>query len=274
MLFRSDSDDLGLGPDLDAISTGPEADDSLFGDLEGLSDLNLDVAGGDDFAALLEGSGPEMGIAELNSLADLFEGEVPDLTSTWQEEKLLTRSRDRSLALNLNDDPTSSDFEAFLLEPESADVGLSDNSLEDLFGDDLLAGLSEPFSIETPTTAIGSTDDALDLSFLDDVEESSAPEDDLGLSLFDDTDISEETRGGDELNFDDLPELFPTTRVGDDLTDDAASSLSELGDLFMGLDDADLSFGGSFGDLGSGAESNALDDLDDLDLMTDRKSVV
>ena len=256
----TDGDDLGLGLDLDAIPNGSGADDGddLFGDLEGLNDLNLDVAGGDDFASLFEGSGPEMGIAELNSLADLFEGEVPDLTSTWQEEELLTSSRDQSLVLNLNDDPTSSEFEAFLLEPESADVGLSDNSLEDLFGDDLLADLSEPFSIET-STAIGNTDDALDLSFLDDVGGPSASEDDLGLSMFD-TDVSE--KGDDDLNFDDLPELFPATRVPDDLTDNAASSLNELGDLFMGLDDSDLSFGESFGDLGSGAELNALDDLD------------
>ena len=266
---EADDGDLDLGLSLDAISDGSGTDDSntLFGDLDGLNDLNLDTMGGDDFTSLLRGSGPEMGIAELNSLADLFEGEVPDLTSTWQEEELLPRSRgDRSLALNLNDEPTSSDFEAFLLEPESTGTGIGDSSLEDLFGDDLLADLSEPFSIDT-STAINSPNNALDLSFLDDMEGPSIPQDDLGLSLFD-TDFSE--RGDDELNFDDLPELFPATRMSEDLTDDAASSLNELGNLFMGLDDSDPSFEESLRGLGLSTGSNALNDLDNFDLTTGR----
>lgn len=267
-------DDLDLELDFDALATSNEGgiadNDALFGDLEGLNDLNLDVAGGNDFASLLEGSGPEMGIAELNSLADLFEGEVPDLTSTWQEEELLTGSRDQSTALNLDDDPTSLDFEAFLLEPESADTGLRDHSLEDLFGDDLLADLSEPFAFESPT-AIDSAEDFFDLSFLDDVGEPDAPaeEDALGLSMFD-TDVSENTLSENELEFDDPLELFSADRVVVDLTDDAASSLSELGDLFMGFDDSDLSFGESFGELGSIAELNAMDDFDDLNLTMGR----
>ncbi|MEP0798037.1 response regulator [Trichocoleus sp. DQ-A3] len=34
-------------------------------------------------------NGPEVGMAELNSLADLFEGEAPDLDETWQEEQVI-----------------------------------------------------------------------------------------------------------------------------------------------------------------------------------------
>jgi chemotaxis protein histidine kinase CheA/ActR/RegA family two-component response regulator len=37
----------------------------------------------------IDPSGPEVGIAELNTLADLFEGETPDLDETWQQEEIL-----------------------------------------------------------------------------------------------------------------------------------------------------------------------------------------
>ncbi|MFB8792255.1 MAG: response regulator [Potamolinea sp.] len=36
-----------------------------------------------------EPSEPEVGIAELNSLADIFEGQTPDLDETWQEEEII-----------------------------------------------------------------------------------------------------------------------------------------------------------------------------------------
>ena len=35
-------------------------------------------------------SDPEVGIAELNSLADIFEGQTPDLDQTWQEEEIVS----------------------------------------------------------------------------------------------------------------------------------------------------------------------------------------
>ncbi len=44
-------------------------------------------------------SDPEVGMAELNSLADIFEGQAPDLDQTWQEEEII-RLDDRQLAIN------------------------------------------------------------------------------------------------------------------------------------------------------------------------------
>ena len=32
---------------------------------------------------------PKVGMAELNSLADIFEGQTPDLDQTWQEEEII-----------------------------------------------------------------------------------------------------------------------------------------------------------------------------------------
>ncbi|MGD1702375.1 response regulator [Dapis sp. BLCC M229] len=40
-----------------------------------------------------EKKGPEVGASELNSLADLFEGETPDLDSSWEEEEILDRGK-------------------------------------------------------------------------------------------------------------------------------------------------------------------------------------
>ncbi len=88
-----------------------------------------------------DGDGPEVGIEELNTLADLFEGEVPDLGATWQEEELLGQSGngsalDASAAMDLDD---GGDFSDLLFEDTSLETAslqsTSETDLNDLFGD-------------------------------------------------------------------------------------------------------------------------------------------
>ncbi|BAY22811.1 two-component hybrid sensor and regulator [Calothrix sp. NIES-2100] len=55
----------------------------------------------------LDPKGPEVGIAELNTLADLFEGETPELDETWQQEEIL----DINAASKLGIDISSNDSE-------------------------------------------------------------------------------------------------------------------------------------------------------------------
>ncbi|NJR76285.1 MAG: hypothetical protein HC773_27365 [Scytonema sp. CRU_2_7] len=55
----------------------------------------------------LDPKGPEVGISELNTLADLFEGETPELDETWQQEEIL----DITAASKLGIDIPSSDTE-------------------------------------------------------------------------------------------------------------------------------------------------------------------
>jgi chemotaxis protein histidine kinase CheA/CheY-like chemotaxis protein len=261
------TDDLGSGED-DALFSGLDGNGLDGSRQDGLTDLNLDATGSqDEFAALLDDSGPEMGMAELNSLADLFEGEVPDLSSTWQQEEVIRGSRNDSLALNLSSEPTSSDFEAFLLEPESVDETLTDQSLDDLFGDDLLADLSEPDTIASPSTT--RSDDGLDLAFLDEMDFSTSPPasmgDDLGLSMLDNDFGS--NLGTEDLSFDDLPSMGTSASKGTgNLSEDASSSLHDLGDLFMGLDGDELSFESELGELNLSDSGFSIDDLDDLNL--------
>jgi chemotaxis protein histidine kinase CheA/CheY-like chemotaxis protein len=77
--------------------------------------------------------GPEVGVAELNSLADLFEGEMPDLSITWQEEVNDESSDTLSESLDLE---SASDFSDLLFDQDSSlDLPLAiDDSDEDLSG--------------------------------------------------------------------------------------------------------------------------------------------
>jgi chemotaxis protein histidine kinase CheA/ActR/RegA family two-component response regulator len=234
-LFGGDLPDSDVG-----IATSEEGSSSLeslddfegLGDLEELDfgDLQSDDLGLDMFEAeqtaletttqgidvsesfddlMMEDSGPEMGLAELNSLADLFEGEVPDLSSTWQDEEEL-KVEDAFL----DDFDLQADTPKRLVSDRDLSLDtMSDDALDDLFSDDLLEVL--PFTV--PVTA--ESEDDLGLDFLDQASTASSI-DDLDLGALD--------LGG-------LPEEIS-------FQDDNSSDFSDLGDLFGQLDEADLPF--------------------------------
>jgi chemosensory pili system protein ChpA (sensor histidine kinase/response regulator) len=127
-------------------------------------------------------AGPEVGVAELNSLADLFEGEDSDLGLAWQEEVIDESGENEPEILEIDD--TSSDFSDLLfqdsdaLQPDAPEEDLSgllnrttqqldEAANSDVFGfgeltdihlEDSLAGLESA----NPDQAVGS-----DLNFLD-----------------------------------------------------------------------------------------------------------
>ncbi len=72
------------------INNGESIDD-WFNNLEA---TELDIT---NYNLMLEKQevrqGPEVGAAELNSLADLFEGETPDLDYSWEEEEILAQGK-------------------------------------------------------------------------------------------------------------------------------------------------------------------------------------
>ncbi|TAF52417.1 MAG: response regulator [Oscillatoriales cyanobacterium] len=95
-------------------------------------------------------TGPEVGAAELNTLADLFEGESPDLDGAWEEEEDLDYVQSASRMptggiMELDDDDNSGDFTDLLFDEygeENSETNAA-HPLEDLtslFGDDLLFG--------------------------------------------------------------------------------------------------------------------------------------
>ncbi|NJL69209.1 MAG: hypothetical protein HC894_25870 [Microcoleus sp. SM1_3_4] len=72
-------------------------------------------------------TGPEVGAAELNTLADLFEGDTPDLDDAWEEEETDTTPTAVSGTAtsgelrSSDDDDNSGDFTDLLFDAYSAE---------------------------------------------------------------------------------------------------------------------------------------------------------
>ncbi len=168
-------------------------------------------------------SGSEIGLAELNSLADLFEGEVPDLSSTWQVEEEVSSLSE----LSLDDLGLQSDFHSDRTLTSDA---MSDDALDDLFGSSLL---------EDASTSL-----------------------DFSLGVVDDNLV------GNSSDLDNLSSdvLDLETQALRELGEDTSSSFNGLGELFAGLDQADLLFNTS---LGAGHEPVGELGLEDLEFNDD-----
>lgn len=81
-------------------------------------------------------NGPEVGMAELNSLADLFEGEMPDLGLSWQEEEILFEASDEPT--EGPDLQVANDFSDLFFESDLADAPVLEDATPD---DEDLSGL-------------------------------------------------------------------------------------------------------------------------------------
>ncbi|MEG3925807.1 MULTISPECIES: response regulator [unclassified Microcoleus] len=93
-------------------------------------------------------TGPEVGAAELNTLADLFDGESPDLDGAWEEEEDLDYAQSSGISaarmLGLDED-NSGDFTDLLFDEYDAESSETNtkppiDDLTSLFGEDLLFG--------------------------------------------------------------------------------------------------------------------------------------
>ncbi|AFY32621.1 response regulator [Calothrix sp. PCC 7507] len=155
-----------LNPDTD-IQTAREntAETSLF--LNSLSDDENDTP---ISYSSTDSKGPVVGIAELNTLADLFEGETPELDETWQQEEILDINPNNQLGINLDSNDTDdadSDLADFLLfdEETNSDEQQANTAttadLNLLFGDNLL----EPENQEN-AESLSSTSDLSNISNL------------------------------------------------------------------------------------------------------------
>ncbi|OCR01530.1 hybrid sensor histidine kinase/response regulator [Oscillatoriales cyanobacterium USR001] len=87
-------------------------------------------------------TGPEVGIAELNTLADLFEGETPELEGAWEEaEEIPEITNGAQIGLPNVEEDNSSDFTDLLFDAQEIGQGLNSNAEEDLanlFGGDFM----------------------------------------------------------------------------------------------------------------------------------------
>ncbi len=165
-------------------------------------------------------SDPEVGIAELNSLADIFEGQTPDIDQTWQEEEVISFD-DQHLAGNPTqvfngDDPsdfsdligdlddfeisgaetsTSEDLMGWLTDEATDSVGVAGHSpaIADQESEDLLFGDSESLQSSElhGETASSTTDSDSSLSF---------DTSDFSDLLFEDDSQDTQTTEADDLN--------------------------------------------------------------------------
>ncbi|PSB25694.1 hybrid sensor histidine kinase/response regulator [Stenomitos frigidus] len=194
--------------------------------------------------APIDQHGPEVGMAELNSLADLFEGEVPDLGSTWQEEEIIT---DASATLAVSSDASTSDdaadfsdllFDEAEIGQEAASTS-SQDALTDLFSDDALP--SDLLAVESDSAFSDTSNDPHDLNDL--------------FAGSDATDLTASTDAGSGhepgVDFDDVFNALnldaETSSDTDGLDFEPASTsgspLDDLGDLFADMDgEQDLTF--------------------------------
>ncbi|MBT9315226.1 hybrid sensor histidine kinase/response regulator [Leptothoe spongobia] len=171
-------------------------------------------------------SGPEVGAAELTSLADLFETSGDALDSDWQEEEVpITEGTSPSESLDIDISP---DFED-LLNDDSSELGTNLNDFEsgselaDLFGDtdntDSLDNLDN--SLEDPNQP----SDTTNLSPTD-----TSPAENVGPldGLFGDMATTDEVASVDDL-FGDVDQSLPEPSIQENL--DISSNLDELGAL-------------------------------------------
>ncbi|MGG6266519.1 response regulator [Leptolyngbya sp. AN03gr2] len=227
---------------LDSLFELPESDalslDSGEMSLDGMFDsLEMEEVP----AAIENRKGPDMGMDELNSLADLFESDVPELGDTWEQEEILDSSM---LSSSLEDAQEAEDFANFLSAPSESNVTQT-GDLADLFGNDLLEELNT-----TDSASLETVDDFELPDFSEDVTEfgtvpgvpaeSTSPVEGNGAAL--------------DLGFDDLDLM--TEGVSDFEEDE--SSLDNLGELFAGLDDTDLG-------LSASGQADELDQVDSFD---------
>ncbi len=139
-------DQLDGGESDDSAGRGAQLsrrESALFGDSPGFGESDIDTG---SFRTSTR-TGPEVGAAELNTLADLFDGESPDLDGAWEEEEDFDYAQSLRMPtaglLESDDDDNSGDFTDLLFDEylvENSETGAAPpiDDLTSLFGEDLL----------------------------------------------------------------------------------------------------------------------------------------
>jgi chemosensory pili system protein ChpA (sensor histidine kinase/response regulator) len=214
-----DSEDSSLFSEIDEATP---SDDSQF------EDLFADVSEPERPASTphpISRSGPEVGMAELNSLADLFESEVPDLDITWQDDDSM-KSTQEGISDSLEFDE-SNDFSDLLFDHDNTETLVS----SDANTDDDLSGLLNSSEVEANLTDEISSEFS-NLAALDELVDSLDSV--LDPATPSDSDVSVDSNS-DDSNSD---------RIFNDGFEDASfqassdhESIDQLGEFFAEFDD-------------------------------------
>lgn len=202
---------------------------------------------------------PEVGTAELNSLADLFEGEMSSLSTPWQDAEQSDGENDAGLL----DIEISDDFSDLLAEEGGTDQGddRTQADLVGLFGD---MGIDTDMTAPETNPAAASNDDFADLFDVASDAPSHESSSDADLdALLDSVPAAEATP--------------PINSASEDASESVveAGILNDLGDLFGDSEEADasaelgtdLDLDSDLAFLDQGAAES--EDLDDLNFNSD-----
>ena len=213
-------------------------------------------------------SDPEVGIAELNSLADIFEGQTPDLEQTWQQEEII-KLDDEQLASNpkqvVNGDD-SSDFSDLIGDLDDFDLSTAGVSTsEELmgwFGDEITDEVALP-SQESEDLLFSEDEELPSLADLhvetsprttDSAASSRLETSDFSDLLFEEETTNHQVTGAAAAN--ELNNLF-----GDSFFEENGSLSDDLADFRLDADAMpELALGDD--DLLTMPDSDALDDAD------------
>ncbi|WP_414619811.1 Hpt domain-containing protein, partial [Calothrix sp. CCY 0018] len=214
--FLTDVDD-----DLDREADNLEAENNIAALFELSDQMNDDKNVDRDEATVihdLDIHGPEVGISELNTLADLFEGESPELDASWQQEEILdlkaNKAQRNDVEANIeNSKNADSEFEDFLLFEEESNQNdetavKEEMTIMQLFGEDFseldLENLKDTASNKLNTQEVSDEEainDLLELGVDDDNKNSDQVELD---SLFGETDKENDQSDNYIAGFEDL----------------------------------------------------------------------
>ncbi|MBD2507877.1 response regulator [Nostoc muscorum FACHB-395] len=166
----------------------------------------------------LDPNGPEVGIAELNTLADLFAGETPELDESWHQEETLdiVASDDFGIDFSNTDAEDAHSDLSDLLSLDQVATTATTEDLSLLFGDNFLEKEnSEPQHQQTSATipelsSINVLDINLDSSSEDLQEFIDIPSETNQLASVNKNDVVEDLL---TLGLDDDTELLPTDEV-------------------------------------------------------------
>jgi chemosensory pili system protein ChpA (sensor histidine kinase/response regulator) len=213
--FLTDVDDVDNEANKDNEDNNVEPENNIAALFE-LSEQIDDDVDRDEATVIhdLDIHGPEVGVAELNTLADLFEGESPELDASWQQEEILNSKANKpqknDVEANIEKSKTTdSEFEDFLLFEEESNQNDQTSVKEEmtimqLFGEDFsesdLENLKDTASNKFNTPEVSDENEINDLLEIG-LDNNNSDEIELD-SLF--SDVREDEQVNNNASFEDL----------------------------------------------------------------------
>ena len=281
-LFLTDIDE-DIAPETSSVEAENNIS-SLFELSENIDD-NVDRDGATAIHDL-DIHGPEVGAAELNTLADLFEGDSPELDESWQQEEIIDLKASKvekgDVEANIEESKnTDSEFADFLLFEEDSNkdnptTAKEEMTIMQLFGEDFLESDLDNLK-DTASKKINNSQEVSDEEAINDLLELGLDKDnenssDVELdSLFETVSSSKESENSDNDidSFEDLNQTSSFENLFGESAEETTEENVEQQKEFDLSDFGDVGLDTLFGDF-----ENLKSDEGDGDLFNDSSDLV